>query len=186
MQMRAHHEIDFLGTRAGGGKPIEICHVEHVPEGAPRFDFVVAATRVDQDFLAADLQQPTVNGEPDPACLSLVVMGRKPCPVLGQMCIGEFRKDFPQRISRKVGFLDADNYGIAYVEQHRGPRLSAQLTQQFGDLSLLLSGQRPQGGCRYISCDHHGGLCHLSSAIGQRDGATTSILRIVKGGHKAP
>ena len=65
MQVRAHHHVDLFRPRAGGGQPFEIRLVEHVPERPARLDLVVAAAAVDQDFLAADLQQPAMHREPD-------------------------------------------------------------------------------------------------------------------------
>ena len=118
MQMRAHHEVDFLRSHAGGGEPLEIRQIEHVPKWPPRLDLVVAAARVDQDFLATDLQQPAVNGEPDATGFGLVMMRCKPRPVFGQMRVTEFRKDFAKRISRKICLLDANNGGVTYAEQH--------------------------------------------------------------------
>ena len=118
MQVCAHHEIDFLRSRSGGGKALQVRQIEHVPEWPPGFCFVIAAARVDQDHLAADLQQPAVHGQPDQSCFGLVVMRRQPGLVLGDMRIGEFRKNIPRRIGREIGLLDARDGGIAYGE-HR-------------------------------------------------------------------
>ncbi len=64
VQMRAHHHVDLLGPRAGGGKALEKGLVEHVPERAAGLVLLVAAAGVDEDFLAADLQQPAMHGQP--------------------------------------------------------------------------------------------------------------------------
>ena len=71
MQMRAHHHVDFLGPGAGGGEPLEIGLVEHVPERPAGLVLLVAAAGVDQDGLAADLEQPAVHHQPDAAALRL-------------------------------------------------------------------------------------------------------------------
>ena len=64
MQMRAHHHVDVLRPRAGGGQPLQIRLVEPMPERTAGLVLVVAAAAVDQDGLAADLQQPAMDGEP--------------------------------------------------------------------------------------------------------------------------
>jgi hypothetical protein len=121
MQMGAHHEVDVLGPRSRGGKPLEVGQIEHVPEGTPGLGFVVAAARVDQDLLAADLQQPAVNRQLDQSCIGFIMVRRQPGLVLGHMRVVEFRKNFARRIGRKVCFLDARDDGIAYGE-HQHPR----------------------------------------------------------------
>ena len=118
MQMRAHHHVDFFRPRAGGREPFEIRQIEHVPERPAGLRLVVAAARVDQDFLAADLQQPAVDGEPDLPGLGLIVVRRQPGLVLGHVGVGEIRKDVPQRIAREIGFLDPRDLCIADTE-HR-------------------------------------------------------------------
>jgi hypothetical protein len=87
-----------------------------VPEGPPRLGFVVAAARVDQDLLAADLQQPAMNRQPDQSCTGFIMVRRQPGLVLGHMPISEFRENIARRIGRKVCFLDARNCGIANSE----------------------------------------------------------------------
>src|SRR6266700_1701712 len=80
-------------------------HSRNVPSSA-RLDLVVAKAGIDQDFLAADLQQPTMNGEPDLPGLGLIVVGCQPRLVFSHMGVGEFRKDIAERIARKISFLD--------------------------------------------------------------------------------
>ena len=53
-----------LPAGAGGGQPLEIGLVEHVPERPAGLVLVVAAAAVDQDGLAADLQQPAMHRQP--------------------------------------------------------------------------------------------------------------------------
>ncbi|MFZ0101521.1 MAG: hypothetical protein WAL49_04465, partial [Pseudolabrys sp.] len=89
MQVCAHYQIDFLRPRAGGCKAIKIRNIEHVPERPSGLDLVVAAAGVDQDLLAADLQQPAVDGEPDQSLVSVVVMRRQPRFVFGHVRIGK-------------------------------------------------------------------------------------------------
>ena len=119
MQVRAHHQAYFLGPRTGSGQPLEVVDVEHVPERPARLDLVVAAAGVDQDLLAADLQQPAMHAELDLSGIGVVVVRRQPMLVLGQMRIAEVRKNVPQHIVRNVGFLDARDGGLADFEHWR-------------------------------------------------------------------
>ena len=122
MQMRAHHQVDLLRPCAGGGEPLQVIDVEHVPPRPARLDLVVAAAAVDEDFLAADLQEPAMHAEHDQAFAGIVVMRRQPAFVLGHMRVGEVREDVAQRIAREIGFLDARDGGLPDRE---GPQLFA-------------------------------------------------------------
>src|SRR5262249_11467340 len=121
MQVRTHHQINFLGSRAGGCEALKIRNIEHVPEWPAWLDLVVAAARIDQNFLAADLQQPAMHGEPDLSGFRLVMMRREPRFVLRHMRIGEFGKDVPERIAGKIGFLDTYDRCIADTEHWHSP-----------------------------------------------------------------
>src|SRR3954463_1830323 len=106
MEMRAHHEIDLLGPRAGGGEPLKIRGLEHAPPRPRRAHSVVAAAGVDQDFLFADLQQPAVYAQFDFAARRIVWIGRKPMRVLAMQFIAEVWKELFRIIDRLIGLLD--------------------------------------------------------------------------------
>jgi hypothetical protein len=89
-----------------------------VPPRPRRLGFVVAAAGIDQDFLAADLQQPAMHAEHDRAFAGIIVVWRQPVFVLGHVRVGEVRKNVAQRIVRDVGFLDARDSDLAQGE-HR-------------------------------------------------------------------
>jgi hypothetical protein len=89
-----------------------------VPPRPRRLGFVVAAAGIDQDFLAADLQQPAMHAEHDRAFAGIIVVWRQPVFVLGHVRVGEVRKNVAQRIVRDVGFLDTRDGGLAQGE-HR-------------------------------------------------------------------
>src|SRR5262249_42681783 len=110
VQVRAHHQADFVRLRAGRGEALEIGRLEHAPPGPRRAHAIVAAAGVDQDLLAADLEQPAVHAELDLAARRLVVARCEPAFMLAQNVVGELRKDFPRIVDREVGFLDA-GYG---------------------------------------------------------------------------
>ena len=116
MQVRAHHQIDLVGPRAGRGEPVEPRRVEHVPRRPQRPGFLVAAAAVDQDLAAVELQQPAVHAELDLARGRIVVVGRQPVRVLGELRLGHRRENIRHRIDRQIGFLDAGDGGLADLE----------------------------------------------------------------------
>src|SRR5262245_13599883 len=93
VQVRAHHEIDLRGPHACSRESFEIGHIEHVPERPAGFYLVIAATRVDKNFLATNLQQPAMDREYDLAGCSLVMMRSQPAFMLREQGIGEVRKN---------------------------------------------------------------------------------------------
>src|SRR5262245_40369395 len=122
MKVRAHHEINLFGPHACGRKPLEIRHVEHVPERPAGFYLVIAATRIDKDFLAAHPQQPAVDREYDLAGRSLVMMRGQPAFVLREQSICEVRKDVAEKIARKICLFDTRDGGLANFKQLLSPR----------------------------------------------------------------
>src|SRR6185503_18090326 len=85
-------------------------------ERPARLVLLIAAARVDQDGLAADLEQPAMHHQPDAAALRFVVMRRQPVLVLGELRVRHFCEDLAQRIARDVGFLDAHDGGFTDFE----------------------------------------------------------------------
>jgi hypothetical protein len=63
MKMRAHHHVDLVGLDAGCLQPFEIVRLHEVPFRAMGTRLVIADAGIDQDRLAADLQQPAVHAE---------------------------------------------------------------------------------------------------------------------------
>ena len=116
MQVRAHHQIDFVGPRAGRGEPLEPRRVEHVPCRPQRPRFLVAAAAVDQDLAAVELQQPAMHAQFDLARGRIVVMRAEPVGVLGELRLGHRRENIRYRINRQIGFLDAGDGGVADLE----------------------------------------------------------------------
>jgi hypothetical protein len=122
MQVGAHDEIDLVRPCTGGREAFEVGRVHHVPEWPPGLVLVIAAARVDQDLLLADLQEPAVHAELDQAGFRLVVIGREPRPVLVQNLLAQVGKDLGRRIGRAIDFLDPGDGGSAYVEyRHARP-----------------------------------------------------------------
>src|SRR5262245_64713820 len=117
VQMRAHHEIDFFGPHACSCKAFEIRHVEHVPERPAGFYLVVAAARVDENSLAADLQEPAMDRKYDLAGRGLVMMRSQPTFVLREQGIGKVRKYVAQEIAWKICLFDARDRGLANFKQ---------------------------------------------------------------------
>jgi hypothetical protein len=120
MQVRAHDVIDLVRPRARGREPVEIGRVEQVPERPPRLDLVVAATAVDQDILAPDLQEPAVHAELYESARRVVMARRQPRGMPGEDMVVEFGKDVAGAISRAIGLLDAGNAGLADRKHSHG------------------------------------------------------------------
>ena len=100
MQVRAHHQVDLVRPRAGGGEPVEIGRVQHAPPRPRRAHAIVAAAGVDQDLLPADLQQPAVHAELDLGRRRIVVAGREPVRMLVADRVGEFGKQLLRVVDR--------------------------------------------------------------------------------------
>ena len=93
VKVRAHHVLEFVGARSRRRKPLEKWHVKHVPEGPPRLDLAVAAAGVDENFLAADLQQPAMHAELDESRLRIEMARGEPLAVLGENGVRAFGKN---------------------------------------------------------------------------------------------
>ena len=100
MQVRAHHEVDLLRPRAGRGEPLKPGRVEHAPPRPRRPHAIVAAARVDQDLLPADLKQPAMHAEFDLGGRGIVVIWRQPMRMLLVDLVGEFRKQLLRIVDR--------------------------------------------------------------------------------------
>src|SRR5664279_3326394 len=125
MQMRAHHQVDFVRPRAGSLQPVEPRRVEHVPMRSLWARLVVAAATVDQDLAAVDLQQPAMDAELEQIAGWIVMVRRKPVAVLLEMRVGPFREQITRAVDRQIGFLNAGNRGFADLEyRHHMYRLS--------------------------------------------------------------
>src|SRR5262249_1216035 len=139
--------------RAGRGKALEVRRVEHAPPRPCRAHAIVAATGVDQDLLAADLEQPAVHAQLDLAARRLVVVRCGPVFILARDIVGEFRKDFLRVVDREIGFLDAGYGCVADRILEHAFSLAAPDAVYFGRNALVKVDGKSIGagpsGCRY-------------------------------------
>src|SRR5215831_5035460 len=113
MEMRTHHVVDVLRPRASGGEAFEVGCIEHVPERPRRPRPVVAAAAVDENALAADLQQPAVHAELDEVLLGVIVMRRHPMGVLRGDPGVVFGENVARAVHRQISLLNTRDAGLA-------------------------------------------------------------------------
>ena len=75
--------------------------------------FVIADAGIDQDFLAADFQQPGVNAELQETGFRIVMVRHHPAHVLGHDLVAPVGEELLRLEEEAVGFLDARNLGRA-------------------------------------------------------------------------
>ena len=113
VQMRAHHHVDVFGLCAGRREPFDVGRVEIVPERPMLARFVIADAGVDQDFPAADLDQPRVDAELEEAARRIVVIRHHPAHVPGDELVAPVGEECLRFEEVPVGFLDARDLGRA-------------------------------------------------------------------------
>ncbi|HEY6979555.1 MAG TPA: hypothetical protein VH499_01265 [Reyranella sp.] len=116
MQVCAHHHVDLVRLDARRRQTLEIPGLHHVPLRPIGARLVIADTGVDQDTLAADLDQPAMDAELQEARGFVIVIGQEPVAMLAHDIGVPGRKELLGLEVELVALLDTGDDGATQLQ----------------------------------------------------------------------